>query len=305
MLRQLVLALVLLQNAGAAPTPALAQSAPANQSRSLRVGDMSRTYFLHVPLTLDRSRPAPLVLVFHGAGGRGVGFARHTGFSKLADEQGFIAVFPDGIRRRWNDGRSSGPSQNDVGFIRSLLASLTAEFAIDPRRIYATGISNGAMFAYRLACDLPGVFAAIAPVAGALPAELAPRCTQSEPLSVVAFQGTADRFVPYAGGAVGRRRGRVLSAEETMAFWARAEGCSLNAVSDLEPDREPGDGTKVRRSEYPGCSHSRELVLYTIEGGGHTWPGGPSVARLVVGRVTRDIDATATIWDFFERHPKP
>jgi len=76
-------------------------------------------------------------------------------------------------------------------------------------------------------------------------------------------------------------------------------------MTALEPDRAMGDGTRVRRSEYPGCMHGRELVLYTIEGGGHTWPGGPSVARLVVGRVSRDIDATSTIWDFFQRHPKP
>jgi polyhydroxybutyrate depolymerase len=301
MLRHLALALVLVQDAA----PALAQSAPANLSRSIRVGGVSRSYLLHVPPSLDRSRPAALVLVLHGAGGRGAGFAGHTGFSQLADEQGFIAVYPDGFRRRWNDGRSSGPSQDDVGFIRSLLDSLKTELAIDTRRIYATGISNGAMFSYRLACDLPGVFAAIAPVAGALPAELAPRCSQAEPVAIAAFQGTADRFVPYAGGAVARQRGRVLSAEETMAFWAGVDGCSLNAMAELEPDRAPGDGTRVRRSEYPGCRHGRELVLYTIEGGGHTWPGGPSVARLVVGRVSRDIDATSTIWDFFQRHPKP
>ena len=301
MLRHLALALVLIQDAA----PVLSQSAPANLSRAIRVGGMSRSYLFHVPPSLDRSRPAPLVFVLHGAGGRGAGFARHTGFSRLADEQGFIAVYPDGFRRRWNDGRSSGPSQDDVGFIRSLLDSLKTELAIDTRRIYATGISNGAMFSYRLACDLPGVFAAIAPVAGALPAELAPRCTQAEPVAIAAFQGTVDRFVPYAGGAVARRRGRVLSAEETMAFWAGVDGCSLNAMTELEPDRAPGDGTRVRRSEYPGCRHGTELLLYTIEGGGHTWPGGPSVARLVVGRVSRDIDATRTIWDFFQRHPKP
>jgi polyhydroxybutyrate depolymerase len=240
--------------------------------------------------------------VLHGAGGRGAGFARHTGFSRLADEKGFIVIYPDGIRRRWNDGRSAGPSQDDVGFIRSLLDTLKTELPIDTRRIYATGISNGAMFTYRLACDLPGVFAAIAPVAGALPAELAPRCTEVEPVAIAAFQGTADRFVPYGGGAVARRRGRVLSAEETMAFWARVDGCSLTAVTELEQDRDPGDGTRLRRSEYPGCGHGKELVLYTIDGGGHTWPGGPSVARFVVGRVSRDLDATTTIWDFFARH---
>jgi polyhydroxybutyrate depolymerase len=299
MLRHLVVTLALFHGTA----PARAQSTPTNQSRSLQLGSLQRTYLLHIPVSLDPHTSTPLLLVFHGAGGRGAGFAQHTGFSSLADAKRFIVVYPDGIRRRWNDGRSAGPSQDDVGFVRALLDTLKAEFAIDTRRIYATGISNGAMFSYRLACDLPGVFAAIAPVAGALPAELAPRCTQAEPLAIVAFQGTADRFVPIGGGAVAGRRGRVLSAEETMAFWAGVDGCSLAAVTEVEPDRDPGDGTRVRRSEYPGCSHGKELVLYTVEGGGHTWPGGPSVARLVVGRVSRDIDATATIWEFFVRHP--
>src|SRR6185295_11490228 len=148
--------------------------------------------------------------------------AGHTGFSQLADEQGFIAVYPDGFRRRWNDGRSSGPSQDDVGFIRSLLDSLKTEFAIDPRRIYATGISNGAMLSYRLACDLPGVFAAIAPVAGALPANLPERCLPATPVSVAAFQGTADPSLPYDGG--GTPPAAVLSAERSVAFWAEAAG---------------------------------------------------------------------------------
>jgi polyhydroxybutyrate depolymerase len=266
------------------------------------IGSIQRTYLLHIPASIDHNTPAPLVFVLHGAGGQGAGFARHTGFSRLADEKGFIVIYPDGVRRRWNDGRSAGPSQDDVGFIRSLLDTLEAEFPIDNRRVYATGISNGAMFSYRLACELPGVFAAIAPVAGALPAELEPRCTQADPVAIAAFQGTADRFVPYDGGAVARHRGRVLSAEETMAFWARVDGCSLTAVTELEQDRDPGDGTRVRRSEYPGCGHGKELVLYSIEGGGHTWPGGPSVARFIVGRVSRDLDATATIWEFFARH---
>jgi polyhydroxybutyrate depolymerase len=301
MLSHLLLTLVLAQNA----VPALAQSAGGNLSRTLRVGGTLRSYVLHLPPALDRNTPASLVLVLHGAGGRGAGLARHTGFNRVADEQGFIAAYPDGIRRRWNDGRSSGPSEDDVRFIHSLIDTLKAEFPVDPHRVYATGISNGAMFSYRLACDLPGVFAAIAPVAGALPAELAPRCAQAEPVSIAAFQGTADRFVPYSGGAVGRRRGSVLSAEETMEFWARVDGCSLTAATELQPDLAPGDGTRVRRSEYPGCAKGRELVLYTIEGGGHTWPGGPSVARLVVGRVSRDIDATAAIWEFFDRHSKP
>ncbi len=175
--------------------------------------------------------------------------------------------------------------------------------AIDSHRIYATGISNGAMFTYRLACDLPGVIAAIAPVAGALPAQLAENCPRALPVAVIALQGTADRLMPYGGGGVARRRGRVLPAEQSVGFWANVAGCAAEPVITAEPDRV-ADGTRVRREAYPGCRDGRDVVLYAIVGGGHTWPGGPPAGRSV-GRVSRELDATRTIWDFFQRHPRP
>jgi polyhydroxybutyrate depolymerase len=238
------------------------------------------------------------VLVFHAAGGRGRGIARHTGFTELAEREGFAVAYPDGIGGRWNDGRRPG-SRDDVGFVRALVDSLRREVTVDSSRIYATGISNGAMLSYRLACDLPGIFAAIAPVAGALPVSLAERCVPAPRISVAAFQGTADRSLPYGGG--GNPPATVLSAERSVAFWARAAGCATDhpetAVSD-----SVSDGTRLRRLDYPACAGNREVVLYTIEGGGHTWPGGPEASRRV-GRVSREINATRVIWDFFQRHP--
>jgi polyhydroxybutyrate depolymerase len=287
--------------AQSAPVPA---PAPTAESRTLQVSGGSRSYLLYLPSTYHRGRPTPLVLVFHGGGGRARGIAPHTGFSRLAEREGFVVAYPQGLDGRWNDSRGYAATHDDVGFVRALLDTLERELSIDPRRVYATGISNGAMFAYRLACDLPGVFAAVAPVAGAMPTELAPGCAHTQPVSVLAFQGTADPLMPFAGGGVGRRRGRVLSATRSIAYWATVSGCAAAPLTTLEPDLVLDDSTRVRRTVYGGCRDGTRVELYTIEGGGHTWPGGPPVS-VSVGRVTRDVDATPLIWAFFAQHPKP
>src|SRR5258705_922693 len=277
--------------------------APVGEPRTLQTGGVTRRYFLYLPSPWPRGRPAPRALVFHGGGGRASGIAPHAGFSRLAEREGFAVAYPQGLNGRWNDGRGYGATHDDVGFVRALLDTLGRELVIDTRRVYATGISNGAMFSYRLACDLPGMFAAVAPVAGAMPADLAPTCTHAQPMSVLAFQGTADPLMPYFGGGVARRRGRVLSAERSIAFWATMSGCNAAPVTTDEPDRMT-DGTRVRRTVYGTCRDGRSVELYTIEGGGHTWPGGPPVGGSV-GRVTREVDATPLIWAFFAQHPRP
>ena len=293
-----------------AHTPALpAQTAPASASspagepRTLQVNGQSRRYYLYLPATWHRGRPAPLVLVFHGGGGRASGIAPHTGFSRLADREGFVVAYPQGLNGRWNDGRGYAATHDDVGFVRALLDTLEHELGIDPRRVYATGISNGAMFTYRLACDLPGRFAAVAPVAGAMPAALATGCAHTQPVSVIAFQGTADPLMPSAGGGVARRRGQVLPAERSIAFWGTVAGCTGEPSVTDEPDLIT-DETVVRLTAYGGCREGRTVELYTIRGGGHTWPGGPA-AGARVGRVSREIDATELIWKFFAGNGRP
>src|SRR5690242_9469231 len=208
----------------------------AGQPRSLQVNGEPRRYFLYIPSSWHRDRPAALVLVFHGGGGRASGIAPHTGFSRLADREGFVVAYPEGLAGRWNDGRGlAAATHDDVGFVRVLVDSLEAELGVDPRRVYATGISNGAMFSYRLACDLPGTFAAVAPVAGAMPAALADGCAHTAPVSVLAFQGTADPLMPYGGGGVAPRRGQVLPAERSIAFWATVAGCSPDPSTTAQP----------------------------------------------------------------------
>jgi polyhydroxybutyrate depolymerase len=271
--------------------------------RTLEVAGLRRSYLLHLPATHQPGEPLPLLLVFHGAGGDAAGIARHTGLTEAATGRGYAVVYPDGVDRRWNDGRGRRGRQDDVGFIRLLLDSLGRELHVDPRRIFATGISNGAGLAFRLACELPGTFAAIAPVAGAFPTALQERCPDMAPVALVMFQGTGDRLMPYDGGHLSFGRGSVLPAPHTAALFAKANGCRVPPTTDAEPDTVT-DGTRVRRSVFTDCRDGRDVVLYTIEGGGHTWPGGPPVGRSV-GRVSRDLDATSTMLDFFDRHTRP
>jgi polyhydroxybutyrate depolymerase len=301
-LQCLVSCLIALAALGTVSPGAAAQSGPTAKARTLRVERVERSYMLYVPTGYQPSHPAPLVLVFHGAGGYPRQMARATRFTLLAEREGFVVAYPAGLDRRWNDGRRFFAS-DDIGFVRALLDTLGHELSIDPRRIYATGISNGAMFSYRLACDLPGVLAAIAPVAGAMPAAIASQCAQAVPVALVAFQGTEDRLVPYSGGNVANHRGEVMSATTSVERWATASGCTGTPAVTNEPDRV-ADGTRVTRSTWTGCRNGRDVLLYTIEGGGHTWPGGPGWAGLL-GRTSRDLDATTTIWSFFAGHPKP
>jgi polyhydroxybutyrate depolymerase len=271
--------------------------------RTIEVEGVRRTYLLHLP---DSHRPGelmPLLFVFHGGGGTASNIEEHTALTPAATNRGYAVVYPDGENGHWSDGRAARAGADDVGFVRLLLDSLRRELPVDSRRIFATGISNGAGMAFRLACDLPGSFAAIAPVAGALPAELESRCAAAAPVSLLMFSGTADRLMPYDGGDLSLRRGRVLPATTTARLFARANGCAPSHTVTLEPDTVT-DGTRVRRLVYGGCRGSRDVVLFRIEGGGHTWPGGPPVGRSV-GRVSRDIDASRTMLDFFDRHPQP
>ena len=286
------------------PGPLQAQSPPAERpQRTIDVAGARRTYLLHRPPSPAATRPLPLLFVFHGAGGDAAGIASHTGLTEAAGARGYAVVYPEGMGRRWNDGRGTGSAADDVGFVRALLDSLRAELPADPRRIYATGISNGAALSFRLACELPGTFAAIAPVAGALPAALEERCAAGTPVSVVMFQGTRDPLMPYDGGDLSFRRGSVLPAPRAAALFARLNGCAAEPLRTAEADTV-ADGTRVRRTTWGECRDGRSVVLFIIEGGGHTWPGGPRVGR-AVGRVTRDLDATRAMLDFFDHHPQP
>lgn len=275
---------------------------------------LERTYRIHIPSSHDKSKPMPLVIALHGGGGTGEKMEKHTlgGFNSLSDKEGFVVVYPDGIEKHWNDGRGKVQYRahrekiDDIGFISALIDDLVKRQNIDNKRIYVTGISNGAMLSNRLACELTGRITAIAPVAGNMPYDLAPHCSPSKPISVLMISGTKDPMMPWEGGEIsfGRLRfGRVLSLMETIKFWVAHNQCLPTPVITWEPDKDPQDGTRVRKEIYSHCKAGTEVVLYAIEGGGHTWPGGSQyMPERSVGKTSRDIDANEVIWSFLKNY---
>jgi polyhydroxybutyrate depolymerase len=283
-------------------------------SGAIYLGDLPRTYRLYLPSGPAPTAPRPLVIVLHGGGSNGEDIERMTrrGFNTLADKEGFVVVYPDGIENRWNDGRKTEKYRthreniDDVGFISALIDYLAKDYHLDKSRVYATGFSNGGMMANRLGCKLTGKIAGIAPVAGNLPCDLMPCCSPSRPISVLQISGTKDPMIPWGGGEAGflwAHFGRLLSVAESIKFWVDNDHCSPTPVVTELPDRDPDDGTRVRRELYGGGRDSSEVILYAVEGGGHAWPGGEQfLPQLIVGKTSRDLNACEVIWEFFKRH---
>jgi polyhydroxybutyrate depolymerase len=282
--------------------------------------DLERTFHIHVPSIYEKSAQLPLVVALHGRGGNGESMILITrkGFNKLSEKDRFIVVYPDGIELNWNDGRNDEEAKDrahtenidDVGFISTLIDYMINNYNIDPKRVYITGISNGAIMSYRLACELSYKITAIAPVDGSIPYMLLNECTPSDPVSVLAINNINDPLVPFEGGEIyghfhGVKLGKVLSANESIEFWANRNTCSATPVVAEEPDRDPKDGTRVARKEYNNGIDGTEVILYSVEGGGHTWPGGfQYLPKWLIGKTSKDINANEVIWSFFKKHSR-
>ena len=276
--------------------------------RKIEVDGRTRSYSLHVPPQYDPERPTPVVLVFHGAATNGYFITHFSGMSRKADEAGFIAVYPNGTGLAntlltWNSGglthREAEERPDDVKFVGRLLDDLAQVVNVDPKRVYATGHSNGAMMCYRLAVELSDRIAAIAPVGGTMGVALT---KFKRPVPVIHFHGTLDNLVPWNGLNGGTPEFLTFkSVDDTIRTWAKVNGCPEQPAVDLMPD-EADDGTSVVRKRYGPGKDNAEVVLYVIEGGGHTWPGEKSPVAFL-GKSTFDISANDLIWEFFQKHP--
>lgn len=262
----------------------------------LEVGDEARSYWLHVPEGLAPG--APVVLAFHGGGGHGdhTGrtMPRFTGLNTLADERGFVVVYPNSLGGNWNDGRGMSDS-HDLAYVDALLDDVLARTGADAERVITTGISNGAFFSMALACQRADRFAAAIAIAGAQSADLG--CAPSRPVPVMLIVGTDDPLVPFEGGEVAKDRGTTLGAEETAAAWRAHDGCDEQPTANDWPDRVD-DGTTVHE-EVACAGTDREVRLLRIDGGGHTWPGRSQyLPRFLVGEVSEEFDASELLVDW-------
>lgn len=277
--------------------------------QKLIVDQRSRTYLVHVPRKYDPTVSTPIVLIFHGAFANGAVTVPFTGLNGKSEEAGFIAVYPNGTGvgefYTWNAGGVEGKwaerRPDDVKFVAMLLEDLQKKVNVDPKRIYATGMSNGGMMCYRLAAELSDKIAAIAPVAGTMAIATA---TPQRPVPLMHFHGTKDTIVPFLGPD--RRVPQFLtfkSVPETIEIWRRLDKATEKETV-IELMDASDDGTRVRQHKYSPSAGGAEVNLIEIVGGGHTWPGGRLRLDLL-GITTQDISANDLMWSFFERHQLP
>jgi polyhydroxybutyrate depolymerase len=274
-----------------------------------------RSYLLHVPSGYRRDRSYPLVVVLHGAFATAREMEQRTGWSALADREGFVVAYPEGgwgvlgLLQHWNAGHCCGKAadenEDDVGFVALVVQDAARAVPVDPARVYLTGFSNGGMLVYRAIAERTELFAAAAPLAaahGGRSSAAAPLWVTPEPrgpLPVLVMHGLADANVPFAGGVSPKKGGEreYLPAMDAVRFWVRADGLAPDPVV------ERLNGGVVTRSSWfgPGAA-APQVVLYTIAGWDHRWPGGTATAGLPATDPLAGFDATAIIWDFFSRH---
>lgn len=281
---------------------------------SLQVDKRTRTYTVVIPPQYFKGKKIPVVLVFHGAGMTTDVMRNVTKWEDFARTYGFLAVYPQAaLDRNWNDGRNALLHQShrekvdDVAFIRALLVDIKKKYNLDETRIYATGMSNGAMFAFRLAVEMPEQFAAVAPVIGAMARNLLQHPRPRRSLPILFVHGTKDDLVPYQGGRVQAgvlTFGKILSVDEAVRYWVKVNRCEKKPqITDI-PDRDPNDDSRVKKIVY-SSKKGAEVVLYKVIGGGHTWPGGPQYfPESMIGKINRDMDTSEAIWKFFCRHSR-
>lgn len=258
-----------------------------------------REALLHVPRTLDPAAPTPLVVSLHGAGGWPALERDLTGWDATADREGFLVAYPAGVggwgTRGWRVQRREG-LRKDVRFVEDLIDAIGSRYPLDPDRIYVDGLSNGGGMAFALSCSIPDRLAAVGMVAAAqtLPWNW---CPDPSPVPMIDFHGTADPVVPYEGGSSWIGAVVFPDVEDWAARWARRNGCGI----------EPGEvsvAVDVTRRTYEGCAADASVTLYTIRGGGHTWPGGMPLPEWFLGPTSRGVDATERMWAFFRAHPR-
>ncbi|MBI5959497.1 MAG: prolyl oligopeptidase family serine peptidase [Chloroflexi bacterium] len=284
---------------------------PGDYERAFEFDGKTRTFRLHIPPGYDGMTAFPLVIGLHGGSGSARQFEDNAEINDKADDLGMIVVYPDGTGglQTWNSGyccgRAKAEDVDDVGFIRALIETLQGTLNLDPDRIYAMGMSNGAMMSYRLAAEASDVFAAVGPVAGSIGGQADENSSlwiipaPSEPVSIISIHGQQDESVLYEGGVSQGKldAGRVdLSVAESIGFWVEQNGCSST------PQTETTHAGNIIHDVYP-CPAGIGVELYTVVDGDHSWPGAERM-RLRANDPNQDISATDLILEFFAMHPK-
>jgi polyhydroxybutyrate depolymerase len=331
-MRRTVISVALTVAAGVALAPVRAGAARTNQ---LPPGDQRftmdfdggrRDYLVHVPAGADSGRKLPVVFNFHGGGSDAPAQKAYSQMDATAERHGFIVVYPQGTPppgqqslRTWNAGKccplATRTDADDVGFTLAVLDDLARRTPVDKRRVYATGISNGGMMAYRLAADASKRVAAVASVAGQVAVT---KFAPTRPVPVMEFHSVDDPRALYNGGLGLPFPGTALrnqfdSVQEGIDRWVAYDGCRRTPTTGPTHQGQPGtgdEGETATKITYAPCKQDAEVVLWKLTGSGHVWPGTPvdvsgTPRGAVLGEPTKIVDANELMWEFFAEHPLP
>lgn len=297
----LVLALALGAGACSDGLPTEPITAAGDHRRSIELDDQTREYLVHVPATLDLSRPVPLLIAFHGVPSNALFMQRISELDAVAATEGLVVAYPEASRSGdWNhscrDCSGAGALEyDDVAFTERIIEKMSLDMQIDRGRVYATGFSQGALMAFRVGCELAHRVAAVATVAATILEWQATHCGHARAMPIAMIHGTEDPEFPPEGRGGGLIRS--LPVDETVSHWVVTNACLTLPVTEALPD-VAADGTTVDRETYLGCTEGESVVFYRVNGGGHTWPGSSYEFAPIAGTTSMDLAASEVIVDF-------
>jgi poly(3-hydroxybutyrate) depolymerase len=276
-----------------------AQQAGIPRIERLEHQNFDRTFIVYLPSGYTPEKQRPLFINMHGFTSNKNQQMTYSGFNATAEEKDCIVVYPDGVQNRWNSGTNFGVSSgvDDVGFLSKLIDRMILLYNADPSQVYSTGYSAGGFMSYRLACERTNRVTAIAPIVASIVEDTYRNCRPARPISVIAFNGTADAVTAYGGFP-----GNFRPVEEVIRFWAGQNNCNTEPTLTDLPNIVQNDNSTVTKVQYENCDAGTEVVLMRINNGGHTWSGS-SVPG--VGNTNQDIKANDEMYEFCTRFRIP
>ena len=268
----------------------------------IQSGGEKRCFFVYTPSNYDAANEYPLIFALHGRGGTGRSMDKFSGLNPVADEKGFIVCYPDGYEKSWADDREHGPAFvaniDDVAFIDELIDELSTNYSINQKKVYACGMSNGAFMSLSLACHLSNRIAAVAAVTGNMAPDPASWCAPGGPVPVLLIGGVNDPIVPYSGGEIDGGS-ECLGFPSSFIFWRDNNGCFDLSQDSTWTDVDTDDGTTVIVKSHFNCDSAVNVMLYEVNGMGHTWPQGTQYLReATIGKVSQEFNGAEVVADF-------
>jgi len=304
----IMLAIVMIVGSCTSPPPEIP---PGPKQVQIAHDNHIRNVTYHIPKKLKR-RKRSLIICLHPADETPESFARITrrSFHRLSEQNNFILSYPEALNKNWNDAREDSISLShyddvdDVGFIEKVVEFAIDSFRVDPKQIFAVGLSEGGLMTYRLACEIPRKFKGFGTVAASMSLDQLVECRADTSISLIAINGTRDPVLPYQGGQImidEQAQGSVLPVEDAIDFWVKECGCNEKFVLKDMANRDTFDETRSEKLTFEDCKDDRSIVLLRVNNGGHTWPGGRQYeGQKNIGKTAKDFDASFEIWKFFK-----